>query len=187
MSNKNVLSALDALNRLQEGNERYLTAERNDGDISPSIRCATCAHGQSPYTIVVTCSDSRVIPENIFMSGIGELFVIRTAGNVIGAHELGSIEYAAEHLGCKLTVVLGHTHCGAVGTAIDGGAEGYVKCITDEICLAIGKEREDAAASRLNALAGVRKIKESLKDKLASDIVVTAAVYDIKSGKVSFF
>lgn len=86
------------------------------------------------------CFDSRVIPEHIFSAGIGELFVIRLAGNVIDDHQLGSIEYAAGHLGCKLVVVLGHTHCGAVDAAIHHQPEGYIKYITDEIKKAIGDE-----------------------------------------------
>ena len=94
---------------------------------------STWTKGQSPYAIIVTCSDSRVIPENIFSAGIGELFVIRLAGNIIDDHQLGSIEYAAGHLGCRLVVVLGHTHCGAVDAAINSEPAGYIRCITDEI------------------------------------------------------
>ena len=121
MHNSNV-SAAEAIQKLKEGNARYLDASSNPGDISKLIRKKTCEEGQSPYAIVVTCSDSRVIPESIFSAGIGELFVIRVAGNVIDNHQLGSIEYAADHLGTNLVVVLGHTHCGAVGAAIGGGA-----------------------------------------------------------------
>ena len=96
------LSAQEALAKLKEGNQHYLAAETNPGDVSPKIRQYTCDNGQSPYAIVVTCSDSRVIPEGIFSAGIGELFVIRVAGNVMDKHQLGSIEYAAEHLGSRL-------------------------------------------------------------------------------------
>ena len=73
----------------------------------------SAAEGQKPYAIVISCSDSRVIPEAIFSAGIGDLFVIRVVGNVLDNHQLGSIEYAAEHLGVKLIVMLGHTGCGA--------------------------------------------------------------------------
>lgn len=82
--------------------------------------------------MVVACSDSRVIPESIFSAGIGDLFVVRVAGNVIDNHQLGTIEYAVEHLGCNLVLVLGHTLCGAVGAA-SGYSGGFVKFITDEI------------------------------------------------------
>ena len=98
------------IQKLKDGNVRYICAARNDGDISPSIRKATTEGGQHPYAVVITCADSRVIPEDIFMTGIGELFVIRVAGNVVGDLELGSIEYAVEHLHVNTVVVLGNTH-----------------------------------------------------------------------------
>ena len=118
MRENSVCTAADAIYKLAAGNLKYLNAENGSGDISRRIRMSTWAKGQSPYAIIVTCSDSRVIPENIFSAGIGELFVIRLAGNIIDDHQLGSIEYAAGHLGCRLVVVLGHTHCGAVDAAI---------------------------------------------------------------------
>ena len=120
-----VCTAADAIYKLAAGNLKYLNAENGSGDISRRIRMSTWAKGQSPYAIIVTCSDSRVIPENIFSAGIGELFVIRLAGNIIDDHQLGSIEYAAGHLGCRLVVVLGHTHCGAVDAAINSESSGY--------------------------------------------------------------
>ena len=110
---KENISASEALKKLQDGNQRYLTAETSTGNISSILRKKTTDEGQLPYAIVITCSDSRVIPESIFMAGIGEIFVIRVAGNVMDNHQLGSVEYAADHLGTKLVVVLGHTHCGA--------------------------------------------------------------------------
>ena len=115
-----MISASEAKNRLIEGNRLYLDAASSGADISPAKRKETAENGQYPYAIVVTCSDSRVIPESIFSAGIGELFVIRVAGNVLDDHQLGSIEYAADHLGTKLIVLLGHTKCGAVGAAIEG-------------------------------------------------------------------
>ena len=89
------LSAEEALSKLKQGNEKYLNAATGTGDISKEIRKDTCENGQYPYAVVVTCSDSRVIPESIFSAGIGELFVIRVAGNVINDFQLGSVEYAA--------------------------------------------------------------------------------------------
>ena len=94
--NANAISAEEALQKLKQGNETYLTAKANPGNVSPEIRKDTCDNGQHPYAIVVTCSDSRVIPESIFSAGIGELFTIRVAGNVIHDFELGSVEYAAD-------------------------------------------------------------------------------------------
>ncbi len=185
---KENLSASEALQKLKEGNSRYLTAASNPGDISPAIRQKTCDEGQSPYAIVVTCSDSRVIPESIFSAGIGELFVIRVAGNVMDKHQIGSVEYAAGHLGCKLVVVLGHEHCGAVGAALQGGADGFVKSITDEIRMAIGEEKDEDRACCLNVRRAVSVIKDSLgvKENDEDGLKVCGAFYRIGSGKVEF-
>ena len=178
------VSAEEALLKLQQGNEKYLNASVGSGDISPEIRRDTCENGQHPYAIVVTCSDSRVIPESIFSAGIGELFVIRVAGNVIGDHQLGSVEYAAEHLGCRLAVILGHTHCGAVGAAIGGGAEGFIKSITDDIKSAIGEEKDDYRACCLNVENSVKKIESSLD--IPGGLKTIGAVYHIEDGHVEF-
>lgn len=180
------LSAAEALKKLYEGNERYLSADTNSGDISLQRRHETCENGQSPYAIVVACSDSRVIPEGIFSAGIGELFVIRVAGNVIDSHQLGSIEYAADHLGTKLIVVLGHDHCGAVGAALQGEPGGYVKYITDEIRKAIGGEKDPDRACCLNVKRSVSLIKDGLAIKEDGDVQVCGAIYHIDSGAVEF-
>ena len=182
MEGKNI-SASDALERLKEGNRIYLDSEKGAGDISPRRRLYTSRHGQTPYAVIVSCSDSRVIPESIFSAGIGDLFVIRVAGNVIDNHQLGSIEYAVEHLGCKLVVVLGHTGCGAVGAALKQNG-GFVKFITDEIKLAIGGETDSVKASILNIQQSVRKIKTLLHG--AEDLCVKGALYHTDSGAVDF-
>lgn len=185
---KGNLSAAEALQKLKEGNQRYLSAVTNPGDISPKIRQTTCDEGQTPYAIIVTCSDSRVIPEGIFSAGIGELFVIRVAGNVMDKHQLGSIEYAADHLGTNLVVVLGHEHCGAVGAAITSQPDGFVKYITDEILKAIGEEKDEYRACCLNVERGVSIIKESLGvSDDENGLKVCGAFYHIGSGEVEFF
>lgn len=186
MSANVIYAADEALEKLKSGNERYLSAEKNEGDISPAIREKTCAEGQSPYAVIITCSDSRVIPESIFSAGIGELFVIRVAGNVIDNHQLGSIEYAVDHLGCRLIVVMGHDHCGAVGAAIAHEPEGYVKSITDEIKKAIGEEADGYKASCLNVLHSVKKIRESLAIDDKSNLCVCGALYHLEDGRVEF-
>ncbi len=180
------LPAAEALSKLKAGNERYLTVSSNPGDISPQIRQKTCDEGQTPYAIVITCSDSRVIPESIFTAGIGELFTIRVAGNVMDHHQLGSVEYAADHLGTNLVVVLGHTHCGAVGAAVSSDPGGFIKYITDEIKKAIGDEKDELKASRLNVERSVSIIREQLKLTDSSDLKVCGAIYHIDSGKVEF-
>lgn len=183
MSDHVNISAEDALLKLKQGNEKFLDASTGLGNISKEIRKDTCDNGQYPYAVVVTCSDSRVIPESIFSAGIGELFVIRVAGNVIDDFQLGSVEYAAEHLGSNLIVVLGHTHCGAVGAAIANNAGGYIKSITKEIRLAIGDEKDDYKACCLNVDHSIKKINDNLDLPNAK---VIGAVYDIENGQVEF-
>lgn len=188
MDSNIICTAEEALKKLKDGNERYLNAKKSDGDISSEIRQKTCAEGQKPYAIIITCSDSRVIPESIFSAGIGELFVIRVAGNVIDSHQLGSIEYAADHLGSRLVVVMGHTHCGAVDAAINHNPEGNVKSITDEIKKAIGNETDENKASWLNVQHSIKKIEENLKIDNDGEhgILVRGALYHLEDGKVEF-
>ena len=179
----------DIIDKLKAGNAKYLTAKTNDGDISAEIRKDTKENGQFPYAIVITCSDSRVIPESIFNAGIGEIFTIRVAGNVITETQLGSIEYAAGHLGTKVIIVLGHTNCGAVGAATQGGGHGYIKYLTDEIQAAIGDEKDDYKACGLNVKNGVEKIKKALAghEEIKEDETdIIGAIYDIEDGHVDW-
>jgi len=184
-----MIDAKEAKQRLIDGNREYLSAESAHGDISPAIRRVTALNGQHPYAIVVTCSDSRVIPESIFSAGIGELFVVRVAGNVIDDHQLGSIEYAADHLGTKLILVLGHTRCGAVDSAIKGHAGGFIDSIIKDIELAIGDEKDPYKASCLNVKHGVEVIRHELEIHPVHDpegLVVAGAIYNIEDGSVEF-
>ena len=183
------MSAAKAVEKLKEGNEKYLETLTGMGDVSKESRMRTYLHGQHPYAIVVTCSDSRVIPESIFSAGIGDLFVIRLAGNVIDDHQLGSIEYAAGHLGCRLIVVLGHTHCGAVDAAMNSDPEGYIKFITDEIKRAIGDEKDERKACEKNVWQSIQMIEHSLEIHHIEDEIglrVVGAMYDIETGKGEF-
>lgn len=177
-----------ALSRLMKGNQAYLTAAAGTGDISEQIRIHTHENGQSPYAIIIACSDSRVIPEQIFMTGIGELFVIRVAGNVIGDFELGSIEYAAAHLGSKLILVLGHSHCGAVHAAIHNSGHDSIQYITKEIQKAIGSQTDTFTCEKLNVRHSMDQI---LKSPLIQEMMeqnklkLAGAHYDTRSGKVT--
>ena len=175
--------AFAALERLKEGNAIYLNSEINGGDVSPSKRADTYKNGQHPYAVVVSCADSRVIPEAIFSCGIGDLFVIRVAGNVVGNVELGSVEYAVEHLGVRLVLVLGHTGCGAVNAALHQN-RGLVKHVTDEIKRAIGAETDEVKASVLNVRQSVAKIEQSLLK--TENVYVCGALYHTESGTVDF-
>ena len=181
--NEGFTAASAALERLKAGNRAYLNADTASGDVSPKTRSETVRDGQKPFAVVVTCSDSRVIPEYIFSVGIGELFVVRVAGNVIDNHALGSIEYAVDHLCCKLVLVLGHTHCGAVAAA-SGDNHGYVKFITDEIKRAIGEETDSVKATILNVKHSVSEI-ETLLPK-TDGLLVAGALYHTDSGLVDF-
>ena len=170
---------------LKDGNRKYLQAKREIGDISQAIRHDTCRNGQHPYALIVTCSDARVVPEAIFQAGIGDLFIIRVAGNVIDNHQLGSIEYAALHLGVNLIVVMGHTNCGAVTAAVEGIRERHVSNITDRIQEAVRGECDVCEACMLNIHHSLKRIEDDLPDR--HDVRYVGAVYDIGSGKVEFF
>lgn len=174
-----VISAQEGLNKLLQGNKEYL-AGKNGGDASASVRKAN-EKGQSPYAVVVACSDSRVIPEYIFSAGIGEIFVIRVAGNVVGPEEMGSIEYATSHLGARLVMILGHTNCGAVSATVDGGTHGYIKILTDKIKTAIGDERDKNAA----CIKNVRHVVKIIDEMSLPDVTTVGAIYDILSGEVT--
>lgn len=186
--NENNISAAQAIERLISGNKRYLNSKCSEGDISPEKRILTEKNGQSPYAIIITCSDSRVIPESIFSAGIGDLFVIRVAGNVMDDHQLGSVEYAVSHLGVKLVLVLGHDHCGAVDAAINHDPDGYIKFITDEIRKAVGDEKNELKACCLNVFHSVDIIESSMAIRVEEEhgLMVAGAVYRLGSGKVEF-
>ena len=182
-----MLNAEMALAKLKQGNETYLK-DKNNGDISLLKRQDTFQNGQHPYAIIISCSDSRVIPESIFNAGIGDLFVIRVAGNVMDDHQLGSVEYAAHHLGVKLIVVLGHNHCGAVDAAVNHDPDGYIKFITDEIKKAVGDEKDEYKACCLNVKHSIEIIENSFEIHQEEEhgLKVIGAVYHIENGKVDF-
>ena len=167
--------------RMEEGNRIY----RNESD--PGRRLDTAANGQHPYAIVVCCSDSRVIPEQIFGAQLGDLFVIRVAGNVLDRHQLGSIEYAVGHLDCRQIIVLGHTGCGAVAAALSGGGDGFIRYITDEIHEAIGDERDPYRASCRNVQHAVLRLKKEFAEHPeVGNADICGAMYDIENGEVTW-
>jgi len=184
-----LMTNAEVIEKLKQGNELYLESVRNPGDVSLDIRRKTADAGQHPYAIVIACSDSREIPEAIFSAGIGELFVIRVAGNVLDNHQLGSIEYAASHLDANVIVVLGHTRCGAVAASIKGSTEKYIRYITEDIREAIGTETDDYKATVLNVKHGVQVIRQAFREhpEIQSDeLDVFGAVYNVDSGKVDW-
>lgn len=184
-----MLSSEEALARLRHGNEDFLTLRQHKLDTSLERIAELYEYGQSPFAIVVTCSDSRVVPEHMFMTSLGDLFVIRVAGNVVGEIELASAVYACEHLHVKLLLVLGHTRCGAVAAAMEGGDHGCVNAITDKIKAAIGEETDQYAASVLNVRASIAALEgcDQLMSLARHDgLQIKGAIYHTHSGEVDF-
>jgi carbonic anhydrase len=186
-----------ALKLLMEGNERFVAGHRLSRD-EPGRR-AELARSQHPIAVIVSCSDSRVPPEIVFDQTLGDLFDVRTAGHVVGDLELGSIEYAAEHLHTPLIVVLGHQRCGAVTAAVSaaghdpGDAEGHIAAIVKAIGPAVDHSKSLAGDAVENAMrANVRETVRQLRtsDPILSHLVhdgklkVVGGRYDLDSGKV---
>ena len=183
------IAARAALSRLKQGNVDYLTARRDDRNISSGRIRELFEGGQHPYAVVITCADSRVVPEHLFMAGLGELFVIRVAGNVVGDIELASAVYACEHLHSKLLLVLGHTHCGAIESAMAGEAHGPVAAVTSRIAECIGDERDPYVASVLNVRAAIEALasNDELHHLVSKDgLEIHGAIYHTHSGVVDF-
>jgi carbonic anhydrase len=153
------------------------------------------ANGQHPFAVVVACADSRVAPEIVFDLGLGDAFVVRTAGNLVDPFALGSIEYAVAHLGARLVVVLGHERCGAVSAALKGGeAPGHVRAIVEAIAPAVQRSKGAAgdpldAAVAENAQGVAKKIRDSrpaLSQLAQAEVRIVAARYDLDTGVVSW-
>ena len=174
---------MNALERLKKENEESLLEGNSIGDLSLNRKRETSENGQHPYAVILTCSDSRVIPEAIFHAGIGDLFVIRVAGNVIGEDTLASIEYGLTHLGAETVLVLGHTHCGAVTAAIEGEAHGHIAKSIQKIQHAIHEEKDIEKAVLLNAIS----VQKEIRSSLGKDAPVEVGIYDIETGIVSFY
>ena len=166
---------------MRTGNQRFMeTADK-------ALLADLTENGQHPFAIVVCCSDSRVMPEAIFDASLGELFVIRVAGNVLDHHQLGSIEYAVEHLHCSHIIVLGHTGCGAVSAALNGCDERYIRYITEDIQKAIGEEKDPYKACCLNVEHAVTRLKGDFRlHPEIGGVIIKGAVYDIRSGEVKW-
>lgn len=185
----------EALNLLLAGNQRFVNGNLKHPHQTHQ-RVLETENGQHPFAVVVTCSDSRVSPEILFDEGLGDLFVIRTAGNLMGDLELGSIEYAVEHLGASLVVVLGHTECGAVKAFVEGGeAHGHIKSIVETLACeneeqqVLEKEGKNIhSCIEANIRHGVTQIKTDepvLTEYLHhGKVTVVAMLYDVHTGLV---
>ena len=185
------MNGKQALLRLTEGNSRFVE-DKLDGKLTNSKRRNELTTGQSPYAIVLSCADSRVVPEFAFDTGIGEIFVIRIAGNVANIESLASIEYAVAHLGTKLIMVLGHQNCGAVTAAIAGGDNGHnLNILLAQINPAIEKAGENATVNnvvRKNAelVANNLKVRSTIITDAVNnaELEIVSAYYNLESGKV---
>ena len=198
-------TALEALSALREGNRRFVTALRSD--TAPTGRRRELPAGQEPFAIILGCSDARVPAELVFDQGLGDLFVIRVAGNIVAPSQVGSVEFAAEAFGTRLVVVLGHSNCGAVHATIDELTRSSqqrsrnLRSIVDRIRPAVEGLIERGAAVDRDALvrqavrANIRMSADHLRhgSRLLEQAIerdglrVVGAEYSLESGAVEFF
>lgn len=201
-----MVSAVDALDRLREGNRRF-ASNVNSGSGRIDTRPAEVVAGQEPFAIILGCSDSRVPAEIVFDQGLGDLFVIRVAGNIVAPSQIGSVEFAATKFGTRLVVVLGHSHCGAIEETLQQLQESSenrsdnLKSIVDfvrpsvEPLLAqgIGDDRDAVIeqAVRANIRASAEHMRHGsviLEDlERDEDLVIVGAEYSLETGLVDFF
>lgn len=185
------MNSAEARARLESGNTRYI-ADQREGAMQDAARRASLTGGQNPFAIILSCADSRVVPELVFDTGIGELFVLRVAGNVANTSTIASIEYAVAHLGVKLIVVLGHQSCGAVTAAIAGGDNGHnLNHLLAHLQPAIHACDETGvdAVVRENAAQTVKELiarSAIIGDAAAGDLEVLPAWYVLETGAVEF-
>jgi len=188
------VSADAALARLMAGNERYVHHKEQHPDESPARRKELEA-GQHPFAVILGCADSRVPPELLFDQGLGDLFVIRVAGNIADDAVLASIEYAVEHTGAKLIMVLGHEKCGAITAAVEGGSPpGHLKTLVEAIQPSVEATRKEpgdkihsCVVANARRVAGqIRASEPVLKEYVErKGVKVVAADYALDSGKVT--
>jgi carbonic anhydrase len=196
------VTADEALQKLLEGNKRYVESKMSACGESTAAAREKLATGQKPYAIILSCSDSRVPPELIFDKTLGEIFVVRVAGNVPDPVVLGSIEYAAEHIGSPLIMVLGHERCGAVKATVEtkGKAEGNIGAIVKTIAPALKKAQKECKEPKDSAklvecvveanaklvAANLTKQSKVIKHLVQEGKVkIVTAKYDLDDGQVT--
>jgi carbonic anhydrase len=201
-----VSTAAEALARLREGNRRFVDGVRSLGALVTQTQRAALAAEQRPFAIVLGCSDSRVPAELIFDQGLGDLFVIRVAGNIVAPSQVGSVEFAADRFGTPLVVVLGHTQCGAVQATLEevrsrSSRSPNLRSIVDRIrpsvetLLATSLGNDDGRLLRAAVRANVRASADHLRhgsallEQLIHDgkLTVVGAEYSLETGEVDFF
>jgi len=191
----------DPFGELQRGNSRFVENKPLHPHHDPRWRHDAAIHGQHPWATVVSCSDSRVPVEMIFDAGLGDLFVVRVAGNVVEAHESGSVEYAVEHLHTPLVVIIGHEHCGAVDAVVQGGVgHGDMPHLVEHIKPVVTRlqseqpnlskdtllhhaVRENAIHSMNDLISRSQIVREAMA---AGKLMVRCGVYDIDTAKIDW-
>jgi len=202
-----MIGALEALRRLQDGNHRFRTSEPVSGAPTRKSHAAVAAADQEPFAIVLGCSDARVPAEIIFDQGLGDLFVIRVAGNIAAPSQIGSVEFAVERFGTRLVVVLGHSACGAVQATLDelecpkANRSPNLRSIVDRIrpsvehLLETGQPQAPDALMPMAVRANIRSSADNLRhgsriieDLIRSDgLLVVGAEYSLETALVEFF
>jgi len=194
-----MIPASEALQRLRDGNYRFAHGEENNLQSVNQARRAELVDGQNPFAVIVACSDSRVPVELLFDQGLGDLFVIRVAGNIVAPSQIGSVEFAAAQLGTKLVVVLGHSNCGAVEATLkelskqqetrSPNLQSIVNRIRPALEVLDNPSLRDAAAANVrNSVEQLRHGSDILEKLIDSgDLTVIGAEYSIESGLVEFF
>ena len=202
-----MISALEALQRLREGNRRFVSGVRSSETLTSQTRRTELAAGQEPFAIILGCSDSRVPAEIVFEQGLGDLFVIRVAGNIVASSQIGSVEFAAERFGTPLVVVLGHSRCGAILATLEElmrpreSQSRNLRSIVDrvrpsvEALLATELKHDPETLVRQAVRANVRvsanqlrhgsEVLEQLIEK--EGLLVVGAEYSLETGVVDFF
>lgn len=202
-----MISAAQALQRLKEGNARFVSGVRSMDALLSHTKLDELAEGQQPFAVILGCSDSRVPVEIVFDQGLGDLFVIRVAGNVVAPSQIGSIEFAAEMFSTALVVVLGHSRCGAVQATLQQLREPEeqqspnLKSIVDRISPAVSAVLQTAAdkdvasleraAIRENVRASVKALQHgsTILEEMVTDgkLLIVGAEYSLDTGVVEFF
>lgn len=203
----NTINALEALQRLREGNQRFSSNLRTHGPLFTHDKREELLVGQAPFAIILGCSDSRVPAEIVFDQGLGDLFVIRVAGNIVAPSQIGSVEFAVSRFGTRLVVVMGHTQCGAISATIDEltqkntspskNISSIVERVKPSIASLMHTElRHDRKALQMEAIranvrASVNHLKhgsEIIENLITNDgLLVVGAEYSLDTGLVDFF
>ena len=202
-----MITAREALERLREGNHRFTAPDQTRQAETGASHRRALAGGQSPFAVILSCADSRVPPEIVFDQGLGDLFVVRVAGNIVTPPLLGSVEFAVGQLGTRLVVVLGHSSCGAIQAALaqierpDENLSPNLRSLVDQIHPAVASLLASGSQQDRDALIG-QMVRENVRASVSQmskrspliaalieddGLVVVGAEYSLESGAVAFF